>query len=212
MLTRTWIVALVLALALAYVRVSARNEIPMSASLDAVPLTLGEWSGVPAAELDADTRRVLGADAYIDRVYTSAKGGAPLGLFVGFYGQQRQGDAIHSPLNCLPGTGWATLNRGRLNVPLAAGSIEVNRLVVEKSFERYLVLYWYEGRGRAVASEYTNKLLLLVDAMRFNRTDGAIVRVMTPVRTSSDAVAGDALAFIRTVYPALRRHLPGAPD
>lgn len=212
MLTRTWIVAIVLGLAAAYVQASARSEIAMHASLDALPLTLGGWSGAPARALDADTLRVLGADAYIDRIYTKAQAQTPVGLFVAFYGQQRQGDAIHSPLNCLPGTGWVTADRSRVRVPAGDDAIDANRLIVEKGSERYLVVYWYEGRGRTVASEYTNKALLLADALRFNRTDGAIVRVMAPTLSSVGAADRDVLDFVRAAHPSIRVHLPGAPN
>jgi EpsI family protein len=212
MLTRTWTAALVLALAAAYVHVSARHEISMRADLDTIPLRLGGWTGTPAGELSEETLRVLGADAYIERIYTSEGAAAPVALFVGFYGRQRQGDAIHSPLNCLPGSGWTTLERARVRVPADPAPIDVNRLLVGKGFDRYEVLYWYESRGRAVASEYTNKLLLVADAIRFNRSDGAIVRVMTPVGKSPEAAQRTATAFVRAAYPALRRHLPGPPQ
>jgi len=71
-------------------------------------------------------------------------------------------------------------------VPVGSSPIEVNRLLVGKGYQRYEVLYWYESRGRAVASEYTNKMLLVADAIRFNRSDGAIVRVMAPVGRSAE--------------------------
>jgi EpsI family protein len=212
MMTRTWVAALVLALAAAYVHVSARAEVPMQASLDALPMTVGEWSGVPAGELSEETLSVLGADSYVERIYTSRSESVPVGLFVGFYGRQRQGDTIHSPLNCLPGSGWTTLSRARVSVPVGPSPIEVNRLLVGKGYERYDVLFWFESRGRAVASEYTNKMLLVADAIRFNRSDGAIVRVMAPVGRSSERAERAATEFVRAIYPSLREHLPAPPN
>jgi EpsI family protein len=184
----------------------------MQASLEALPMTVGEWSGVPAGELSEETLSVLGADSYVERIYTSDSESVPVGLFVGFYGRQRQGDTIHSPLNCLPGSGWTTLARARVSVPVGSSPIEVNRLLVGKGYERYEVLYWYESRGRAVASEYTNKMLLVADAVRFNRSDGAIVRVMAPVRQSPERAARAATQFVQAIYPSLRAHLPALPN
>jgi len=212
MLRRTWVAAMVLALAAAYVQVSARAEVPMKASLDAVPMTVGGWSGAAAGELSEDTLAVLGADSYIERIYTSDRAGVPVGLFVGFYGRQRQGDTIHSPLNCLPGTGWTTLAHAKVTVPVGSSPIEVNRLLVGKGYQRYEVLYWYESRGRAVASEYTNKMLLVADAIRFNRSDGAIVRVMAPVGRSAERAERATTDFVQAIYPSLREHLPALPN
>jgi EpsI family protein len=212
MLRRIWVAAVVLAAAAGYLQISARAEIPMQASLNALPMTVGGWTGFPAGELSEETLAVLGADSYIERIYTSDRAGVPVGFFVGFYGRQRQGDTIHSPLNCLPGSGWTTLSRARVTVPVGASPIEVNRLVVGKGYERYEVLYWYESRGRAVASEYTNKILLVADAIRFNRSDGAIVRVMTPVGRSADRAERAMTDFVQAIYPSLREHLPGLPN
>jgi EpsI family protein len=211
MLKRTWVAALVLAAAAAYLQISARAEVPVQASLDALPMTVGGWTGAPAGELSDETLAVLGADSYLERIYTSDRARVPVGLFVGFYGRQRQGNTIHSPLNCLPGSGWTTLSRERMTVPIGSAAIEVNRLLVGKGYERYAVLYWYESRGRAVASEYTNKMLLVADAIRFNRSDGAIVRVMTPVGRSPDRAERDMTDFVQAIYPSLRDHLPGLP-
>jgi EpsI family protein len=134
---------------------------------------------------------------------------------MGFYGSQRQGDTIHSPLNCLPGAGWEAVSEGRLtiaNVDGAGRDITVNRYVVQKGLERQLVLYWYQSHGRVVASEYWSKLHLIKDAIRLNRTDGSMVRVIAPVhRNAGDGgAAAERLAeqFTRVIFPLLPAYLP----
>jgi EpsI family protein len=213
MLTRLWIAVALLGLAGAYLqaRPGGAGRAP-AADLAQVPLTLGDWRGIDEARFDDDTMRVLGVDEYINRRYVDREAGAVVGLYVGYYRSQRQGDAIHSPLNCLPGTGWQPVQRSRVEVPVGGGaSLTASRLVVEKGAERHVVLYWYGGRGRAIAGEYTNKFWLLADAVRTGRTDGALVRVMTP--SGRDTVRADGVlrSFIASAYPAVQARLPGLP-
>ena len=213
MLTRLWIVIAVLGAAGAYLhaRPAAATRAP-AAALAQVPMAIGDWRGSDDAPFDEDTMRVLGVDEYINRRYVDTRAQALVGLYVGFYRSQRQGDAIHSPLNCLPGTGWHPVERSRVDLPVQGSApITANRLVVEKGGDRHVVLYWYAGRGRTVAGEYTNKLLLLADAMRSGRTDGALVRVMTAASGEAGRADDVLRSFVATAYPAVQRRLPGAP-
>ena len=186
--------------------------------LAAFPLRIGGWQGEPADRFDQQTLTVLGVDEYINRVYVSPAGG--VGLYVGYYRSQRQGDAIHSPLNCLPGAGWQPVSRDRVKITVPGdaaggaghGEIEVNRLLVEKGLDRQVVLYWYQGRGRVVASEYRSKLYTVLDAMRYNRTDAALVRVLAPVAgdtaTAEESARQSVIRFVQAAFPILAHHLP----
>ena len=164
--------------------------------------------------MEPEILQVLGVDDYLSRAYYRPDGRG-VGLYAGFYKSQRQGDTIHSPLNCLPGAGWEPLSQTRLRIADAGGpgaGIEVNRYVVQKGLERQLVLYWYQSHGRVVASEYTSRLLLIHDAIRLNRTDGSLVRVISPIPVGDDdgGASAEALAveFVRVLFPALSGYLP----
>jgi len=195
---------------------SAPEAAPLTRNLEGFPLQLGEWQGQPTERFDQQTLAVLGADEYINRIYLSPAGG--VGFYVGYYGSQRQGDAIHSPLNCLPGAGWQPAKRERIRVSIPLGAhgvpreIEVNRLVVEKGLERQVVLYWYQSHGRVVASEYRGKVLTVIDAMTRNRTDAALVRVLSPITGTGQAGERAAeravVTFVQVAFPLLTRHLP----
>jgi EpsI family protein len=135
---------------------------------------------------------------------------------MGFYGTQRQGDSIHSPLNCMPGAGWEPLSKAlkTIDVPGNQGPAEiaVNRMVIGKGLDRMLVLYWYQSHGRAIASEYWSKLYLIHDAMRINRTDAALVRVIVPIPLntpeSESTAEAQATGFVRSMYPLLHKYVP----
>lgn len=183
-------------------------------AFDTFPMAIGEWNAVVDPPLDQDVLRVLGVDDYLSRIYYGPDGKAA-GLYIGFYGSQRQGDTIHSPLNCLPGAGWEPVQQGRLTIANADGQgrdISVNRYVVQKGLERQLVLYWYQSHGRVVASEYWSKLHLIQDSIRLNRTDGSMVRVISPIdpRATDDGLAAERVAeeLVRAIFPVLPAYLP----
>jgi EpsI family protein len=175
--------------------------------------------------MDEKVLELLKLSDYVMRVYVPTRPGtsqsgpfegqtrqaaAPVWLYVGYYGSQRTGATYHSPKNCLPGGGWvfksSELVKGVL--PGRPGD-SINRVVIEKGFDRQLILYWYQDRGRVVASEYAAKGYLILDATTRNRTDGALVRVSTPVIGSEQEAFLHATAFVEQAFPALAAHLPG---
>jgi EpsI family protein len=186
--------------------VSAADLVPEASGLRALPLQIDDWRGHDLGRFDRDTEAVLQADDYLLRRYT--REGVPVDLFVAYYATQRSGHTIHSPLNCLPGTGWEWVDRRRERISVGPGrDIDINGNVARKNGEQSLVYYWYQSHGRATASEYRNKLLLVHDALTLHRSDGALVRVTAPVLPRI-ARSADLAAFIRALYPILARHLP----
>ena len=183
-------------------------EVPVDRDpLAALPLSIGEWKGHDAAPLADDIVSQLGVDDYVNRRYLS-RDGVPIGLYVGYYTSQRQGDTIHSPQNCLPGAGWHPIAADKAGVRAGADSFAVNRYVIQKGLDRQVVFYWYQGRGRRIANEYVNKMMLMVDAARLNRTNGGLVRVITPVVSTPDEASGELMRFSAALAPHLSTHLP----
>lgn len=204
MLVRAAIIALVLASS-SWVVFASRPQASRTVDLSRVPMRLADWQGRHDRPFDDETLRVLGVDGYTSRVYESAAAVAPVSLYIGYYASQAQGDSMHSPLNCLPGAGWQPVSRARVRLGDGRTGFEANRLLVQKGIEQQLVLYWYEGRGRRVASEYLNKLWLMVDAVRLNRTDGSLVRLMVPVERGArlERASASALSFAAVLQPHL---------
>ena len=113
--------------------------------LDSFPRQVGVWNGVDVA-IDQEVRELLGASDLLNRVYLDPQNKTSMGLFVGYFGSQQRGGAIHSPKNCLPGAGWAALEGGltAINVPGLPEPVEVNRYIIQKGLQKQLVLYWYQ--------------------------------------------------------------------
>jgi EpsI family protein len=204
-----------LAGAVAVARADRYEEQPLRTSLTVFPMQLGDWMGYQQPPFTARVLEVLGLDEYLTRSYAGPDRQA-VGLYIGYWKSQRSGDSIHSPLNCLPGAGWEPVSQTTLEVPDArtpgAPPAVINRYVVQKGLERQLILYWYQSHGRIVASEYWSKFYLVADAVRFNRTDGAIVRIVSPITgTGPEAEANAervALRFINDLLPKLDAFLP----
>lgn len=208
MLARAVIVSLaILGTAFALQRGSRAESLPPRTPLQNLPFAVADWTGRDLPAWDDEIMKQLGADDHINRRYFSQQ--AVADLYVGFYRSQRQGDSIHSPQNCLPGAGWQPVGHERLQLPVGNGrSIPVNRYVIQKELDQQVVLYWFQGRGRVVANEYANRAYLVFDALRTGRSDGALVRVMSPVLTSLEGAKASTAAFAGAIYPHLTESLP----
>jgi len=196
-------------------RATDAEQVPLREPLARMSRQIGPWIGRDEPQLTSDIVAVLGVDEYINRAYADPTGrmSAPVSVYVGYYRSQREGDTIHSPLNCIPGSGWEPVraSRPQITVPGADSPITVNRLLIEKGIDRQVVVYWYQSHGRVVASEYWSKLFMVYDAVRMNRSDAALVRVISPVLPSeNDPAAAESRVteFVQQLFPRLNAHLP----
>lgn len=180
---------------------------PPATPLSRFPARIGRWSGtdVPLTQRVIDA---AGLNEYVNRVYRDGAE-TPVSLFISYYRTQRTGQTIHSPKNCLPGAGWQPIYSRRLSIPLAgAKRIIVNEYDVVRGTNRVLVLYWYQERGRDIASEYAAKFWLSYDALTRDRTDGGLVRVTTPIGSRRGRAEQRAVGFVRAIFPLLDRFIP----
>lgn len=177
------------------------------------PVQLGAWRQAGSDQrFDKETENILRADDYVMRNY-ALPDGRVASFYVGYYATQRNGSTYHSPLNCLPGSGWTMNDPGSIRITPASGApqFEANRYIIQKGSDRQLLVYWYQGRGRALASEYWGKIYTVLDSMRWHRSDGALVRVMTPLGRSeqSEQLALEGAADLAAqVAPALPAYVP----
>jgi EpsI family protein len=209
---RYWVVFGLLIGAIAYQHVLSRESDLLSehAELQGVPYQVGSWQGTDQP-MEQRILDVLGLDAYIQRRYVD-NDNRILWLYVGYYLNQRQGKGIHSPKHCYPGAGWSLIGKGIESIPLGAGdheSVRVNRLIFQKDAAKQVVLYWYQSGDRIMHSEYTQRTYLVLDAILFNRTDGALVKISTPLIGDLTEVLEYQKEFIKRIYPSLKRSLPG---
>lgn len=192
----------VLLLAIMAVLAARAQQPPLvhDSSID-VPYTIAEWQGEDAPS-DAEADAATAADRILNRWYESS--GSEAGLYIAYYAQQRPGVSIHSPLHCLPGTGWEVLSNTVADVNLNGSTGSVRRLVAQKQSDRMLILYWYAINGQMIASELGSRFRLLHNRVRFGRNDAALVRIAVPVNGSDLQAEHQAMAFARVLGPHLR--------
>jgi EpsI family protein len=190
---------------------SIRPEaVPAGRPLAQFPKTIGTWQMAREGVIEPEVLEFLKADDLLTRLYVDPSTGHGADLYIAAFRSQRNGKTPHSPKNCLPGNGWMRLESSEVRIDVGAASpIPVNRYVISRGEARSVVLYWYQSRDRAVADEFKAKFWVIADAIRYDRTDTAIIRVIVPVQ-HRDAAAADetAIRFVKTVYGTIRQYLP----
>ncbi len=191
---------------------------PTSEPLREFPRTLGAQVATDIP-MDAETLEVLGKGVFLDRIYKPADADgsqAPSAantaeLFIGYFPTQRSGQSIHSPQHCLPGSGWVFESSGVTDINNGDGkTIQVGDYLISDGTSKAEVLYWYRSHGRNIASDYTAKLYTLLDSIRLNRTDAALIRIVVPLRPGENRAPAHAraVAFAEQVTPLLPPFLP----
>ena len=179
------------------------------------PRQLGEWRqrGLPRT-LEASVARSLAADDYRSVDFVRPGAAAPVEFFSAWYADQSQG-GVHSPEICLPGGGWEIAWLERTDLTAEMGSdvpYMVNRAIIQKGTQRMMVYYWFEQKGRKIAWDFAAKYWLMIDGITTGRTDGALVRLTTPILENEPDAAADArlMEILREVDGRLARFVPGA--
>ena len=207
--TAVLIATAVLGVQAAVLHSRSRPEVtPLARDLASFPARLGDWTMAQEGVVEKEIQDVLQADDLLTREYARAGGRA--NLFIAYFHSQRTGKAPHSPKNCLPGSGWLPSESEIMTIPVTGSeAVEANRYVVSKGSSKSVVLYWYQTHRRTIASEYRAKVYLVADSIRYNRSDTALVRVVTPVRDGDvDGATREAVSLARASYPVIRPYLP----
>jgi EpsI family protein len=185
--------------------------VPAHLPLESVPFHLGGWSGTDEP-ISNEIVQTLGDGDFLARTYRSdSVPSSVVQLFMAYFPTQRTGDTIHSPLNCLPGSGWFPLDARRITLSVPGHRpFPVNRYYVAKGSDRALVFYWYWAHNRGVASEYWAKFYLVADSIRLNRSDGALIRITTTVDSRENPASADQslTAFGEKLVPLIDKYVP----
>jgi EpsI family protein len=205
------LVAILLTATLNLLMARDREEVlPPRSQLAGFPLSMGRWLGKDL-QTSAQLAETLGPGEFLLRDYVNREQRTAASLYIAYFPSQRAGDTIHSPKNCLPGAGWIPAETTHIWIDGSDGDkIEVNRILVTKGAERALVLYWYQAHGRVTPSEYGAKYYLVADAMRMNRSDGALVRIITFMKSGESVRDAEttAIGFAQLVSPLLDTYIP----
>jgi len=148
-------------------------------SIASFPRQIGGWKYASASRFSRDIEEMLGADAYIDYTYESADD-EQVEVLISYFSAMYEGKQFHSPKNCMLGSGWEPLEISRINILWHGKQTPVNFMAVRKGSQILYVIYWVQGRGRLLASEYEERFFRVVDSFIKNRSDAAFVRLILP--------------------------------
>ncbi len=178
-------------------------------ALQEIPAKLGDWQQKgDEIRFDGQTETVLRTTDYTMREYILPDG-RYANLYIGYYASQRTGATYHSPQNCLPGAGWVMGQPELVEIKTASGkTFTANKFIIENGIYEEVMIYWYQGRGRAVASEYHDKVYTVLDSVFRRRSDGAMVRVMTSVGNSETEATKAAIELAAQTADRLPDFVP----
>lgn len=187
--------------------INRQQTTPLAMPLDSIPMRVAGRTGAKFP-LDSSQIQVVGVTNYLYRRYPADL--APFEVYIGYYAQQTQGKTIHSPKNCLPGSGWDALNQSTITLQTAVGPETVNRYLLQNKEKRALVFYWYQGRGRVESNEYRVKWELLRDSALRGRSEEALMRVIVFLNDSTtEAQAVETASQVsRELIPAAFKVFP----
>jgi EpsI family protein len=211
-LTPRFIVAsLLIAAAALFLHAHARSEVfPPRFPLQQFPDQIGDWTGTDI-DIDQETLDVLGHGDFLHRLYGDAEKTSDIDLFIAYFASQRAGDTVHSPKNCLPGSGWSAIDSRPVSLSFPGHApFPATRYVVALGDSRQVVLYWYWAHDRGLASEYWAKYYLVADSLKMNRSDGSLVRLSTSLDPgeTADSAEQRLLPFVRDLGPLLESYIP----
>ena len=189
------------------------KEIPIKRPLDQFPQKIGKWNLENKHALSNQVIKMIGVDDYISYDYASPDGSI-VNLYVSYFKALGKTGGYHSPRDCLPASGWNIVSIKPLKLEVhhsENGPIHVNSMIIQKGTEKQVVLYWFQNRGRIIASEYWDKIYMVLDAILKGRRDGSFIRIMTRTQEGNISETPAYLEeFAEQVMIILEEYLPGS--
>jgi exosortase D (VPLPA-CTERM-specific) len=191
-------------------RAATPDVLPVARPLSSFPLAFPGWQGRSVA-MDKVFIDELDFTDYVQIDFHDQRGGT-VDFYVAWYQSQRKGESIHSPETCLRGGGWNFERSGAVEVDVPGfGPVRVNRALLEQGGRRMLSYFWFPARGRMLTNGVELKLATMWDSLTLRRTDGALVRIITPLGPGEGEAEAEARlrAFLGHAMPVLGGILPG---
>ncbi|MGB9082490.1 MAG: exosortase C-terminal domain/associated protein EpsI [Desulfuromonadaceae bacterium] len=182
-------------------------EIPTNSPFNEFPQQIKTWQILNRSEFSADVLKVLKPTDYLYRQYKD-DAGKTVSLYIGYHSGGKDSGGIHSPKQCLPGSGWYEESSRRMGVVTPGGTINLVRAVYQKGESKELFLYWFQVRNRSISSEYSLKLAEIMGSALHRRRDASFIRVSVPFDSDIDHAESRGEQFIRDFEPLIKEYLP----
>ena len=201
------VVYLLLIGAAAYVYARTEVAVPVAQPLDLFPQRVASWTMTGQARFDERTLEVLKPSDYLSRSYRSDSG-QQVSLYIGYHDGGPQSGPIHSPRQCLPGSGWNRLTDQVREIDVDGKTLVYVSSIYQKETEKQMFLYWFQVRDAQLTNEYSLKLEQIKNSVLANRRDSSFIRLSLMATDSEEEALQTGEQFIQDFYPAISRFLP----
>jgi len=181
--------------------------VAMERPFNQFPDGVSTWRLSGESTLPADVQAVLKASDVLLRQYVSPQG-ERVGLYIGYHDGGKGAGEIHSPKQCLPGSGWFEISSLPTQMPVTGGGLNLVRAVYQKGDTKELFLYWFQVRGESLSGEYSLKVAEITNSVLFGRRDAAFIRVSVPVEGNEQQALALGERFVADFYPIIHSFLP----
>lgn len=182
-------------------------SVPVSQPLTDIPLRKAQWHMIRQSQFDERVLAVLKPSDYLSRIYADEQGNR-VGLYLGYHGGGPGIGPIHSPKQCLPGSGWNLLSDKTSVVMVDGESVNLVEAIYQNGDARQLFLYWFQVMGKSLDSEYSLKFLEVKNSILHNRRDAAFIRLSIDIGDDLDVALESGRRFVRDFYPSIVAVLP----
>lgn len=193
--SRFLILAALFLAAAAYGSYRQDRPAPLPQPLSQFPSNLGDWRMIGQEFFNPETLAFLRPTDYLFRRYERPNGDR-IDIYIGYHDGGQASGPIHSPKNCLPGSGWTEVFSRPLPIELAGGPAHVTQALYGKGGEKLLFLYWFVVRDTILTSEIALKAAEVANTIRFGQRNAAFVRISLPAREDPDAALAAATDFL----------------
>jgi len=190
-----------------YLNIHRDVDVPMMKPFEQFPRIIGEWHMTGETTLSDEVQKVLKATDTLSRQYADHDG-KRVNLYIGYHSGGQGSGEIHSPKNCLPGSGWYEVSTNRTQLDVAGKKVNLVQAIYRKGESSELFLYWFQVRDKTISEEYSLKLAEIWNSMRYRRRDASFIRVSVPFETKEQAAVATGKRFIQDFLPAIESFLP----
>lgn len=201
--TRFLIVCLLLILAGLYINLHSDVEVPLNRPFKEFPMEHKGWHMVSESQFSDEVLNVLKTTDYMLRKYIGSDK-MPVYLYVGYHDGGKDSGEIHSPKNCLPGSGWFKLTEDKMNID----DIKLIKAIYQKGKDKELFLYWFNVRGKTLTNEFVLKYAEIKNSMFYRRKDASFIRVSVPFESDENKAFSIGKIFIKDFNPIIEEFLP----
>jgi len=198
---------LLLLLTWACINLTSSAAVPVIKPLSQFPAVYQEWRMISQERFSEVILSVLKPTDYLSRSYEGPRA-RRIGLYIGYHDGGKESGEIHSPKNCLPGSGWQQVSTERMHLSTPPGKISLIKAVYQKGESRELFLYWFQVQDKTLSDEYSLKLAGITNSIIHGRKDAAFIRISVPFEVDEHEAAAAGVRFIQDFYPLIREFLP----